>query len=140
MNDFMQNQFPAQLPVLRHERDGIFIRQNDYFRKYLYRDILYVKACGCYCDLYFRDKKRITVAQPLGMLVQQLPGDLFVRLHHSYVISLYDIGVWAGNSVRIGEEWIPIGYRYRAEFLSRLNILSAPRKFTSSTESGMENI
>lgn len=69
MSDFMQNQFPAQLPVLRHERDGIFIRQNDYFRKYLYRDILYVKACGCYCDLYFRDKKRITVARSPEILL-----------------------------------------------------------------------
>ena len=69
MSDFMQNQFPAQKPVCRHENDGIFIRQNDYFRKYLYRDILYVKACGCYCDLYFRDKKRITVARSPKILL-----------------------------------------------------------------------
>ena len=101
------NQLSAQKSVCRHENDGIFIRQNDYFRKYLYRDLLYVKACGCYCDLYFRDKKRITVPQPLGILVQKLPGDLFVRLHHSYVVSLYDIDVWVGNSVQIKGEWIP---------------------------------
>ena len=73
MNDFMQNQFPAQLPVLRHERDGIFIRQNDYFRKYLYRDILYVKACGCYCDLYFRDKNASPCRSRLGCSCSNCP-------------------------------------------------------------------
>ncbi len=40
-----------------------------FFIKYLYRDILYVKACGCYCDLYFRDKKRITVARSPEILL-----------------------------------------------------------------------
>ena len=47
---------PADVPVCRHTRDGIYIRHKDYFRKYLYSDLLWVKASGCYCDLYFRDK------------------------------------------------------------------------------------
>ena len=47
---------PADVPVCRHTCDGIYIRHKDYFRKYLYSDLLWVKASGCYCDLYFRDK------------------------------------------------------------------------------------
>ena len=98
-------------------------------RKYLYSDLLWVKASGCYCDLYFRDKSRLTVAFPLAVVISRLPGDLFVRLHHSYVVSLYDIETFFGNTVRIAHQDFPIGPSYRAGFLARLNILSGGRPF-----------
>ena len=91
---------PADVPVCRHTCDGIYIRHKDYFRKYLYSDLLWVKASGCYCDLYFRDKNRLTVAFSLSVVTSKLPADLFVRLHHSYVVSLYDIETFFGNTVR----------------------------------------
>ncbi|MBS1320827.1 LytTR family transcriptional regulator [Odoribacter splanchnicus] len=120
---------PADVPVCRHTCDGIYIRHKDYFRKYLYSDLLWVKASGCYCDLYFRDKSRLTVAFPLAVVISRLPGDLFVRLHHSYVVSLYDIETFFGNTVRIAHQDFPIGPSYRAGFLARLNILSGGRPF-----------
>ena len=64
---------PADVPVCRHTCDGIYIRHKDYFRKYLYSDLLWVKASGCYCDLYFRDKSRLTVAFPLAVVISRLP-------------------------------------------------------------------
>lgn len=140
MKNFIQHATPVQSPVLRHKRDGIFIRHNDYFRKFLYNDLLYVKACGCYCDLYFRTQKRITVPQPLGVLSQQLPGDLFVRIHHSYVVSLYDIDLWIGNSIQLAGEWLPIGEHYRQGFLSRLNVLTTPRKTSSPVKAEVSTI
>ena len=118
---------PADVPVCRHPRDGIYIRHKDYFRKYLYSDLLWVKASGCYCDLYFRDKNRLTVAFSLSVVTSKLPADLFVRLHHSYVVSLYDIETFFGNTVRIAQHDFPIGPSYRADFLARLNILSGGR-------------
>ena len=69
---------PADVPVCRHTCDGIYIRHKDYFRKYLYSDLLWVKASGCYCDLYFRDKNRLTVAFSLSVVTSKLPADLFV--------------------------------------------------------------
>ena len=51
----------------------------------------------------------------------------FVRLHHSYVVSLYDIETFFGNTVRIAQHDFPIGPSYRADFLTRLNILSGGR-------------
>ena len=124
-----QNAFkpPADVPVCRHTRDGIYIRHKDYFRKYLYSDLLWVKASGCYCDLYFRDKNRLTVAFSLSVVTSKLPADLFVRLHHSYVVSLNDIETFFGNTVRIAQHDFPIGPSYRAGFLARLNILSGGR-------------
>ena len=51
----------------------------------------------------------------------------FVRLHYSYVVSLYDIDTFFGNTVRIVQHDFPIGPSYRADFLVRLNILSGGR-------------
>ena len=51
----------------------------------------------------------------------------FVRLHHSYVVRLYDIETFFGNTVRIAQHDFPIGPSYRADFLTRLNILSGGR-------------
>ena len=107
--------------------DGIYIRHKDYIRKYVYSELLWVKASGCYCDLDFRDKNRLTVAFPLSVVTSKLPADLFVRLHHSYVVSLYDIETFFGNTVRIAQHDFPIGPSYRADFLARLNILSGGR-------------
>ena len=51
----------------------------------------------------------------------------FVRLHYSYVVSLYDIDTFFGNTVRIVQHDFPIGPSYRADFLVRLNSLSGGR-------------
>ena len=122
---------PADVPAYRHACDGIYIRHKDYFRKFLYADLLWVKANGCYCDLHFRNKSRLTVAFPLSIVERKLPADLFVRIHHSYVVSLYEITTFFGNTARIGQQDFSIGPAYRAGFLSRLNILNTPRPLSS---------
>ena len=46
--------------------DGLFIRQDGYYKKYFYDDILCIEASGNYCYFYFEDKSRVTVACRLG--------------------------------------------------------------------------
>ena len=53
--------------------DGLFIRQDGYYKKYFYADILCIEASGNYCYFYFEDKSRVTVACRLGAVERQLP-------------------------------------------------------------------
>ena len=110
--------------VFRDIHDGVFIRQNDYYKKYLYTDLLWVKASGSYRAIQVRDRSRIVVALRLGVMNRYLPESHFVRIHRSYVVSLFAIDTFVGNSLRIGDEWFPIGRLYRRDVLSLLNILS----------------
>ena len=111
-------------PEARHERDGLFVRYQDYYHKIKYADILYVEASGCYCDIYLRNRATpLTVVKRLHDFERLLPERLFVRIHRSYIVSLRDITKFVGNTVWLGGRTFPIGGKYRDDFLSRLDIL-----------------
>ena len=114
----------ASKSELRHERDGLFVRYQDYYHKILYADILYVEAVGCYCDIHLRNRTApLTVVKRLAEFEEFLPERLFVRVHRSYIVSLRDITKFVGNTVWLGNLSLPIGEKYRDGFLSRLDIL-----------------
>jgi DNA-binding LytR/AlgR family response regulator len=46
----------------------------------------------------------------------QLPADLFIRVHHSYIISLKAVDVIHKNEIQIGAAMIPISDSYRKTF------------------------
>ena len=52
----------APLSVSPLVADGLFIRQDEYYKKYFYADIVWIEASANYCDIYFKDKSRITVS------------------------------------------------------------------------------
>ena len=112
MSEILRPEFPLGSVTYRHVRDGIFIRQDDYYRKCLYTDLLWVEASGSYSDIHLRDRSRIVVALRIGVMGRYLPASHFVRIHRSYVVSLFDIDTFVGNMLRIGDKWFPIGRLY----------------------------
>ena len=114
----------ASTPKNRHERDGLFVRHQDYYHKILYADLLYVEATGCYCDIHLRGRSTpITVVKRLAEFEDFLPERLFARIHRSHVVSLCAVTKFVGNAVWLGNLSLPIGEKYRDGFLSRLDIL-----------------
>ena len=124
MSEILRPEFPLGSVTYRHVRDGIFIRQDDYYRKCLYTDLLWVEASGSYSDIHLRDRSRIVVALRIGVMGRYLPASHFVWIHRSYVVSLFDIDTFVGNMLRIGDKWFPIGRLYRPGVLALLNILN----------------
>ena len=111
-------------PEVRHERDGLFVRYQDYYHKIPYADIICVEAVGCYCDIHLRGRSTpITVVKRLAEFEEFLPERLFVRIHRSHVVSLRAVTKFVGNTVWLGNLSLPIGEKYRDGFLSRLDIL-----------------
>ena len=108
--------------------DGLFIRQDGYGKKYFYTDILWIEASANYCDFYFKNKSRITVACRLGTVERQLPDKYLVRVHRGFILNLRYVDTWAGNSLRARDRWIPMGDYYRANVLSCFNILDTSRE------------
>ena len=52
-----------------------------------------------------------------------MPSTHFVRVHHSFILNLFEITKFVGNTVYIGNRDYPVGRKYREQFLSLLNIL-----------------
>ncbi len=104
-----------------HASDEAFILLKS--DKKIYRinlsDILHIKAVGDYVQVLFGEKS-ILVHSTFQNLLNQLPGDQFVRVHKSHAIALGKIETIEGNMVKIHGQYIPIGLTYRAVFLGRI--------------------
>lgn len=51
-------------------------------------DILYLEAEGSYTKIFFKEKRQLLVSRSLGDIAEILPPDLFLRIHHSYIVNI----------------------------------------------------
>ncbi|RHJ91314.1 LytR/AlgR family response regulator transcription factor [Parabacteroides bouchesdurhonensis] len=106
-----------------HVQNGIFIRQRDFYRKYLYTDILWIEADGSYCDIHFIQGNKIIVIHSLTQMEHKLPSNIFVRIHRSYIVNMHHVDAFVGNILYIGKKRIPISNPYRQQVSLCFDIL-----------------
>lgn len=86
------------------------------------REIIRCESDGNYTTLYLTGNQKHCVCRQLGLLEEDLPPDLFMRVHHSHVVNL----LFLDRYERIGLLWlhdgdaIPVARRRRRELLTRL--------------------
>lgn len=111
-------------PNADYERDGLFIRQGDCYRKCFFSRIAWLEASGSYCCIHFCDTTRIMVSHPLGHVEGTLPAEHFLRIHRSYVVNLNYVETLIGNLVGLGGSLLlPVSSTYRKQLYSRFHIL-----------------
>ncbi len=92
--------------------DFIFLKADKIDYKILFSEIKYIEGCGNYIKV-FTNNKMLMVAETLTTIEKNLPTELFVRTHKSYIVSIKKIDQIEGNIIRIGTSVIPIGNYYR---------------------------
>jgi DNA-binding LytR/AlgR family response regulator len=95
--------------------DFVFVKDGTKLVKINFADILYVEGLKDYVTIHTRLQKVISL-QRLKSLEMQLPADRFIRIHHSYIISLKAIDAIHKGEVQIGSAMIPISDTYRKAF------------------------
>jgi two-component system, LytTR family, response regulator len=105
---------PERVPV-EHTPPFIFVKDGTKLLKVNLKDILYVEGLKDYVAIYTRNQKIVSL-QRLKSLETQLPADRFIRIHHSYIISLEAIDTIYKEKVQIGHTFIPISDSYRKPF------------------------
>lgn len=108
-----------QEPAVR-KLDYIMVKADYKLYKINYADLLYIEGQHEYVSFYTTGK-RITALYSLKSLEEQLPADLFVRVHKSYIISINNITEINPLTVTVAGVKIPIGGSYKENFLSKLN-------------------
>ncbi|MGY3055343.1 two-component system response regulator LytT [Pedobacter sp. UYEF25] len=113
---------PVTLANQQLPNDFMFIKGDakNRFVKVNYNDVLYVEGMRNYLSIFTKQQERIIVYQTLRELEGQLPHPPFYRIHKSYIVSLKHIKIVEGNSVQIGEQFIPISDTYREDFFKVL--------------------
>lgn len=102
----------------------IFIRNNDRFRKTMFRDILFIEASGSYCCIHLASGKEIFLSMNLSRISEQLSPRQFARVHRSYVVNMEHVDSLDGNILYIARHRIPISRRHMDEVRGSLNVLT----------------
>ena len=108
---------PASVPAPSAAPDFLFVKGDakNKYHKLALRDIQYIEGLRNYVQFICTEQKVVTL-QNLKSLIEELPGGKFLRIHKSYIINLDHLNEVNGNSVRIGENVLPVGESYRQEF------------------------
>ena len=96
-----------------------FIKSNQKLEKIFIKDILYLEALSNYVILYTKSRKHIVYMSFKGF-ESQLPGQLFLKIHKSFIVALDAIQTIDNNEVVIANHILPISKSYRAFVMDRV--------------------
>jgi DNA-binding LytR/AlgR family response regulator len=82
-------------------------------------DVIYIEAMSNYVIIHTRLKKYVTYLTFSG-IEEQLPSNLFVRIHKSYMVAIAAIQTIDGNEVITSSMRLPMSKNYRNEVMSKI--------------------
>lgn len=105
--------------------DSIFLKNKEFYCKYMYNEIYTIEASGSYCKVFLSENRsnKLTLSITLTQLMTFLPSDIFIRTHRSYIVNIHHIERLMGNILYVGNCSIPIGREYKKDVYSHLNII-----------------
>ncbi|MCP4179736.1 MAG: response regulator transcription factor [bacterium] len=118
-NDEVDTFFQKNIIVNKKQDEYIFLKVKRKLVKVLLNDILYIESLNDYINVY-TSKRKVTTKMLLSEIEKNLPGDKFLRIHRSFIISLNKIEAISPNNVEIGDKVIPIGRSYKADIVNKL--------------------
>jgi DNA-binding LytR/AlgR family response regulator len=104
-------------------KDALFIKEKHMFTKIMLADLLYIRSDDNYLELH-TTKRKYTIRETMKNMIAQLPGNLFFRVHKSFIINLNAITAINYIHVMIDDLEIPITADNRTELLSRVKTFS----------------
>jgi DNA-binding LytR/AlgR family response regulator len=93
----------------------IFVKSENRIEKIELDDILFIEGMKDYLRIHTKSRKVMTL-QSFSGLLQYLPGNNFIRVHNSYLVSINKIENIERNRIKIGDTLIPISDKYKDSF------------------------
>ena len=106
---------------LKPTNDFLTVKADYKIYKINFSDLLYIEGQHEYVTFHTKTR-RITALYSLKNLEEQLPSDIFLRIHKSYIVSFHYIEDIEGNTVSVAGTKLPIGGSYKDSLMSRLNL------------------
>jgi len=106
----------STIEISAKESHYILIKSNKITHKIFSNNILFIEAFGDYVKVYVEDKYILT-NNTFSNILEMLPKTKFVQTHKSYAINLGKINTLNGNQIAINNHVIPIGLKFKADFL-----------------------
>ncbi|TMM32459.1 response regulator transcription factor [Polaribacter aestuariivivens] len=103
-------------------KDSIFIKEKGFYIKISFDEILYMKSAHVYIEMILKNGTKHVVRTSLNDILQRL-NDKFVRIHRGYIINTKYLEQINHTFVKINNEELPIGKKYREAIVKRLNLV-----------------
>lgn len=81
--------------------------------------IIYIESLREYVKIHTLDNS-IVIKCALSKIEESLPKDLFIRIHKSYIISIYKITLYTATYIEINGKKIPIGRNFKKNTIKTL--------------------
>ncbi len=109
-----------QAPPLK----AVYVKEGSSLVKLLLQDILLAEAYDKYCFVYSRQKKYLLNTQ-LKNLVQQLPAQLFMQVHRSFLVNLDAIDkiIPRQNCLEVAGKQVPVSKSYKTALYAHLTTI-----------------
>lgn len=93
----------------------IHIRSENRIIRLRLGSILYVEGMGDYAKLHTTDDhKPLLTLSSMKLMETRLPGDMFIRIHHSFIVNMERVGSIERSEVTLtGGKRLPVGDAYR---------------------------
>jgi DNA-binding LytR/AlgR family response regulator len=91
--------------------------------KVFLHDILYIEGFSDYVKIITSSKTLIT-KQLISTLEETLPGEIFLRIHRSFIVSVNKINSYNAELIVIGNVELPIGRLFKQNVIRKLQLKS----------------
>ncbi len=106
----LKNNSAAPAPV-KQANDCFFVKCDGRIEKVLYSDLVYVEAMLNYIVLHTETRKMI-VYHTIKGIAEQLPADIFLKVHKSYIVNLQKIKSIQGNEITLANTRVTISQNF----------------------------
>lgn len=111
---FQQN---SSLPEIHQNRDYLFIKSEYRVIRINFKDIKYIESKREYVKIFLEGSEPITTLMSIKKLEETLPGNMFMRVHRSFIVNLDKITVVERNRIVFDNKvYIPISENYGEKF------------------------
>jgi len=97
----------------------ILVKADKKVYKVNFSDIDWIEAIGDYVKVITREKY-LLVHETLKNILEQLPEELFIQVHKSYIVHIQKIQYIEGNRIKIVNNFIPTGMVFKENLMKRL--------------------
>ncbi len=101
------------------QNDFIFVKTEYRTERIDINNILYIQGMKDYLMICTTSKKIMTLMS-FKNIIKLLPGNIFTRVHNSYIVSIPKIDSIERNRINIGDAVIPISNSYRDDFINKI--------------------
>lgn len=95
----------------------VYFRADRKMIKVFLKDIQYIESFKDYVVIHMEDAPELRVKITLNHVEEMLPGNQFLRIHRSYIVSVDKITAFTKTDVEIGRIELPIGKSFTNAFL-----------------------